>query len=326
MPIACARRLVTLRACARPIATLLARVRRLAPWLAWALWASDAWAGAALPDTVWFPSADGRTELVGYLYMPASEAGAPPGRRAAVVMLHGRAGPYSSQVSDRCTIVARDRPSLCGAATLAARHHAWGTFWAERGYVALHVDSFGPRGRAHGFRRYSHGSPERADLDERRVRPLDAQGALAWLARRPDVDATRIGVQGWSNGGSTVLNVLSRQHRDGAPGFRAGIALYPGCGPSSIALMPYRVRHDLLVLLAGDDEEVAPERCRALLEGAGEFGANVDYVSYPGATHAFDDPSPGRQAQAGNASATRDAMRRCEAFFARTLGAPVQSR
>ncbi len=37
------------------------------------------------------------------------------------------------------------------AATLSKRHKEWGAFWAERGYYALLVDSFGPRGYPGGF-------------------------------------------------------------------------------------------------------------------------------------------------------------------------------
>ena len=44
---------------------------------------------AAEPATVYFASADGQTQLVGYLFAPATS-----GPHPAVVMLHGRAGPY----------------------------------------------------------------------------------------------------------------------------------------------------------------------------------------------------------------------------------------
>ena len=52
---------------------------------------AHAGACAATPDTVKFASADGATGLTGYLYRP-SGAGPHP----AIVMLHGRGGPYSS--------------------------------------------------------------------------------------------------------------------------------------------------------------------------------------------------------------------------------------
>ena len=49
------------------------------------------YAQAAMVDTVHFPSADGKTILTGYVFAPTG-----PGPHPAVVMLHGRAGPYSS--------------------------------------------------------------------------------------------------------------------------------------------------------------------------------------------------------------------------------------
>ena len=71
------------------------------------------------------------------------------------------------------------------------------------------------------------------------MRPLDAYGALRYLRTRRDVMADRIGVQGWSNGGMTVLVTMS-DHAPGierptaASGFRAAIAEYPGCGMDAI--------------------------------------------------------------------------------------------
>ena len=53
-----------------------------------------------------------------------------------------------------------------------------------------------------------------------------------WLAERSDVDATRLGLLGWSNGGSTVLAATNEHHKEAAaaevkPAF--AIAFYPGC-------------------------------------------------------------------------------------------------
>jgi len=48
----------------------------------------------ALPERIAFLSADSKTELVGYLFRPSAMQ-AP--RVPAVVMMHGRAGAYSSR-------------------------------------------------------------------------------------------------------------------------------------------------------------------------------------------------------------------------------------
>jgi carboxymethylenebutenolidase len=92
-------------------------------------------AATSTPQTVYFQSRDRKTELVGYLFLPSNG-----GPHPAIVMLHGRTGPYSSRVSKDCTFVRRGTRSPCNASTLSKRHVEWGEFWAKRGYVALHVD------------------------------------------------------------------------------------------------------------------------------------------------------------------------------------------
>src|SRR2546423_14602069 len=133
---------------------------------------------AALPETVEFASADGKSQLVGYVFKPTA-----PGRYPAIVMLHGRAGVYSTL-----------KRGHYAAQTLSARHTLWGEFWAGRGYIALLVDSFGPRGHPEGFPKNSYKDRPTA-VSEALVRPLDAYGALAYVRGRGDVIADRIGLQ-----------------------------------------------------------------------------------------------------------------------------------
>jgi dienelactone hydrolase len=276
-------------------------------------------AAASPPQTVYFQGRDRKTELVGYVFLPSNG-----GRHPAIVMLHGRTGPYSSRVSKDCTFVRRGTRSPCNASTLSKRHVEWGEFWAERGYVALHVDSFGPRGQAHGYDRGTHDDPERESVNERTVRPFDAYGALDYLRSRPDVTGDRVGVQGWSNGGSTVLNTIAvhnpvLEQPSTSSGFGAALALYPGCGRGSLFDAKFRAYGPLTVLLAGADEEVSPVICRHLLERAKNAGSPVEFTVFAGATHGFDDP--GRQDVPANHDATLTARERAEAFFAEQLRA-----
>lgn len=257
---------------------------------------------AAEPKTVQFPSEDGQINLVGYLFEPAGG-----GAHAAVVMLHGRAGPYSSLSN-----------GVYSAATLSKRHKEWGEFWAERGYIALLVDSFGPRGFPGGFPQGSY-EDRPSEVSEQTVRPLDAYGALRYLRGRSDVAAGRIGVQGWSNGGMTVLVTMS-DHAPGIhqptpeTGFRAAIAEYPGCGMEAIKGR-YVSYSPILMMLASADREVSPTRCEEFARKARASGSNLEPVLYPGAEHDFDDPSKTKQSNPANGRATSDAMRRAEAFF-----------
>ena len=124
-----------------------------------------------------------------------------------------------------------------------------GRVLGARGYLALLPDSFGPRGKAYGFGRGSHGDPDRDDVNERTVRPLDAEGALKYLQARQDVTRARIYLQGWSNGASTTLNVLYRQALANGSGFHGAIALYPGCGPRALMSQDFKTNAPVTVFL-----------------------------------------------------------------------------
>jgi carboxymethylenebutenolidase len=229
------------------------------------------------------------------------------------VLLHGRAGPYSANVNKDCESVARRVNSPCNAATLSKRHMMWGEFWASRGVLALLPDSFGPRGKAHGFGRFTHGDPERDEVNEKTVRPLDAEGALAYLRGRSDVAATGIFLQGWSNGGSTALNVLIRQRTN--DGFRAALVFYPGCGREALLENTVATATPLAMFLGADDEEVSPTICQRVAERSLSAGTSISVMLYPGATHDFDDPGERRQSVPGNQAARADAMARAAAVI-----------
>jgi dienelactone hydrolase len=262
-----------------------------------------------LPERVTFMSADGATTLVGYVFKPQ---GSHPTRTPAVVMMHGRAGAYSSAANGDYS-----------AATLSKRHQEWGHIWAQQGYLAVLVDGFGPRGFPQGFPRFSYDQrPE--TLNEVMVRPLDAYGALAYLRKRNDVVADRVALQGWSNGGSATLATMSVTapgitSPTPATGFRGGLAFYPACGlkgqfPNGVT--PYA---PVRVLQGSADEEVSPRRCAELVEKSIARGGDVQFQLYPGATHDFDDPNPSHQDNEANAAATQDAVARATAFFASLL-------
>ena len=287
------------------------RRSRLRGWtLALALGTGSALAGT--PETVTFPSADATTTLKGYLFRPEG-----PGPHPAVVMLHGRAGPYAASAARR---------GQFDAESLAARHRMWGQFWADRGYLALHVDSFSPRGYGAGFPRNSFEARPlavRADTG----RPRDAQGALDYLRARADVDGARVGLHGWSNGAMTVLSVIGQDAPQDAAGdgFRAAIAQYPGCG-TQLRQTGYLPRMPLLLMVASEDEEVSPLLCRRLVEKlADEHPTRADghppirFVWYEGARHGYDSPEAARQVHPPNRLALEQSLIEAEQFFAAHL-------
>jgi dienelactone hydrolase len=261
-------------------------------------------------ERVEFPSADGATTLVGYLFRRTDMQ--PDLRVPAVVMMHGRAGAYSTRAN-----------GLYDATMLSQRHQFWGRWWAQQGYLAILVDGFGPRGYPHGFGRHSY-DDRPPELNEVTIRPLDAYGALAYLRSRPDVLPDRVGLQGWSNGGSATLAAMAtdapgiNEHTPAA-GFRAALAFYPACRlKDHFDKTGYSAYAPLRLLMGTADEEVSPRVCRELLEDA---GGDVQSKFYRGATHDFDDPGPRRQSVPANEWARDDAVRRATRFFAEQLGA-----
>ena len=260
------------------------------------------------PETVSFPSLDGSTQLTGYLFKPE---GRHADRAPAIVLLHGRAGPYSSLAHGRYD-----------ASTLSKRHMMWGHFWAARGYVALLPDSFGPRGFPKGFAAGTH-AERPSDVNEVTVRPLDAYGGLKYLRQRGDVDPERIGLQGWSNGGSAALATMADDTVRSAgltprTGFRGALAFYPGCGLQN-KFKTYNPSAPVRIFIGTADEEVSPPKCQALAEGSRGAGNDIAITVYPEATHDFDDPGTRRQSVSANVFAARDAMEKAAQFMRERL-------
>lgn len=271
--------------------------------------AARARAGAG-PERVTFLSADGRTELIGYLFKPAKMQAS---RVPAVVMMHGRAGAYSAGAD-----------GVYDGTTLSKRHKLWGRLWSERGYLALLVDGFGPRGYPRGFPRFSyHRRPP--EVDEVTMRPLDAYGALAFLRTRADVVPDRIGLHGWSNGASATLAAMTGIGAPGGAkatpetGFRAALAFYPACRLKGRFDDGYRPYAPVRVFHGDDDEEVSPRHCSRLVREARTLGGDIAIRVYDGATHGFDDPSRKRRRVKANAAAAEDAIERAQRFFAEEL-------
>lgn len=126
------------------------------------------------------------------------------------------------------------------------------------------------------------------------ARMVDIYHALPRLLKDPRVDPERIAIMGLSLGGHVTL--LSSQERFrtryGLPNvqFAAYIALYPGCytrlrDDVKVAARPIRLFH-------GTGDDWCPvEQCRALVADLKKAGADATLTEYPGASHAYDDPS-----------------------------------
>ena len=217
----------------------------------------------------------------------------------------------------------------------------WADQLLEWGYVVAIPDSFTTRGFAGGV---CTAGPERNAVGPM-FRVRDAYEALVHLRSLPYVDGARIGVMGGSHGGATTLATLAEGAADSAAmaaakkgGFRAGVALYPGCSIGRPRFdTQYKAAAPLLILAGELDDWTPAAPCQRLAEAASREGAAVRIKVYPGAHHAFDSHSPRRYVATrnnanapggkgattgGHPQAWADSVREVEAFFAAHLGRP----
>jgi dienelactone hydrolase len=165
---------------------------------------------------------------------------------------------------------------LHGCAGVTPQYHVWAQRLNRWGYVALVVDSLGPRGYQTVCDSLNVSTLERA---------RDAFAAAAWLRSQPFVDPARIGVIGFSHGGSTVLKaVLEPVIRAAtATPFRAAVAYYPGCARDFPT-----IASDTLILIGDADTQASVLSCRAFVASAKDASHPVELKVYPGANHLFD--------------------------------------
>lgn len=158
-------------------------------------------------------------------------------------------------------------------------------FWSERlaswGYTVLVVDSFTTR------------AINNTCSGESAPRVADAYGALAWLARQPFVDPSRIAVIGFSAGGIATLSIAETRdfelfENEGERAFKAAVAFYPACMYDNAMKIP------TLILTGELDDWTPAAACRARAARR-TGGSAVKLIVYPGTYHSFDVPRPGRR-------------------------------
>jgi dienelactone hydrolase len=227
------------------------------------------------------------TRLSGYLSRPDGAGPFP-----AVVVLHGCGGisSHSIGIADELT---------------------------RLGYVALTVDSFGPRAMTDACGQLFIGQA------------TDAYAAARFLAQQPAVDPERIAMLGQSMGGSSALAALERgsiEHRFPEK-FAAAIAYYPSCSGH-----PPTLTAPTLILIGAADDLNRTEACQEMASLPHPDGAEIELVVYPGAYHAFDVDwfQPGRDVRGHwfeyNAAATDHARDRVRSFLEKNVNRRTPNR
>jgi dipeptidyl aminopeptidase/acylaminoacyl peptidase len=149
------------------------------------------------PQSVSFTSTDGLT-VYGQLFLPPGG----PGKKPAVVFVHG--GP--------------PRQMLAGwhYSDYYSATYAMNQYLALKGYVVLALNYRLGIGYGYEFHRPPNAGAQGA------TEYLDVKAAGQWLAARPDVDASRIGIYGGSYGGYLTALALGRDSKL----FAAGVDIH----------------------------------------------------------------------------------------------------
>ncbi|MCZ8182314.1 MAG: dienelactone hydrolase family protein [Beijerinckiaceae bacterium] len=157
---------------------------------------------------------------------------------------------------------------------VSARHRDWGARLQAAGFLVVFPESFASRGLG-----------SQCNVRDRDVRSkdraYDAFATAEWLAARPDVQRNRIGLLGWSNGGTTVLSAVRDIRRPKGVDFRTAVAFYPGC--RTMAKQDFRPRIPVTILHGLADNWTPAAPCQSL--------PGVTFVGYPDAHHDFDYPN-----------------------------------
>jgi dienelactone hydrolase len=163
----------------------------------------------------------------------------------------------------------------------------------EAGIATLEIDMWAARGLSGG----AEGRP-RAVAE---TLP-DAWGALKYLSAHPSIDASRIGIMGFSWGGLMSMLSATRKYAAGAePGqrFVAHAPFYPVCWAYN-RVPSYEFGEltgsPIFIQAGAADQYDDPDSCQRLVDSLSPADrANVSLTVYPGATHGWDRLEPAIQ-------------------------------
>ncbi|MHB8754140.1 MAG: dienelactone hydrolase family protein [Candidatus Acidiferrales bacterium] len=176
--------------------------------------------------------------------------------------------------------------------------------FANLGYVTLAVDLY--RGKSTADPEEAHelmrGLPQ-----DRGIRDLKA--AFSYLAARPDVEPSRIGVVGWCMGGGYAILLAQNEPKLAACAVNYGAL---PTDPQNIA----KIKAPVLGNFGADDLGITPKDVNAFVASMNGDGKAVDVKIYDGAGHAFENPN---NKTGYRPEAAKNAWSRMVAFFKANL-------
>lgn len=242
--------------------------------------ADDPWKGYSVPEyrcgTI--KAADGVTDLYYRMVMPV---GFDPSKKyPTIVYVYG--GPHAHNVDARWHYCSR----------------SWETYMAQKGYLLFIVDNRGSENRGKVFEQVTF---RHLGIEEMK----DQMEGVKFLKTLPYVDASRLGVHGWSFGGFMTTNLMLTY----PDVFKVGVAGGPvvdwkwyevmygerymdtpqsnpeGYAGSSLLPKAKNLKGRLEIIIGDNDATVVPQHALTFLKACIGAGTQPDFFVYPGEPH-----------------------------------------
>ena len=170
----------------------------------------------------------------------------------------------------------------------------------EKEYIVFSVDNRGTGGRGKQFKNLAYGDISKWIVNDQ------IEGAK-YFSSLPYVDATRIGIWGWSGGGYLTCHLMTR----GTDYFKAGVAVSPvtdfrnydtiwterymgllseneqGYKDANVLNYVDLLKGKLLVIHGTGDDNVHFQNSVQLIQKLIEDGKQFDFMMYPNKNHAI---------------------------------------
>jgi dienelactone hydrolase len=169
-----------------------------------------------------------------------------------------------------------------GSLGVAPAHVKHAETLVDDGFAALVLDSFGARDVTSTVANQTQFSFAAS--------AYDVLAAWQVLSVHPEIDASRIGAQGHSRGGSAVLTAATRRFADAVvgagAGFRSVLAAYPWSGHQFID--PSVDETEIRVIMGDADEWCSPMQVQGHCQAIRLSGGRATMRLIGGAQHSFD--------------------------------------
>ncbi len=179
----------------------------------------------------------------------------------------------------------------------------WHQLMAQKGYIIFSLDNRGSAGRGHAFETPLHFRMGAQELSDQR-------DGTQYLKSLPYIDASRIGIWGWSYGGHMTLHAMFEAGDDFKAGFAGGPVtdwryydtIYTerylglpqknekGYQDSSPVKYAAQLKGKLLIAHGTGDDNVHFANTLSVINDLIETGKYVEVLAFPGRGHGVSDP------------------------------------